>query len=94
MADYTRYRRDPVVKEASRARAVLDNPDLMTVFERTRAQLIADIEGFEFDGTLDSDARALELMRRLQALSAVKGTIFAALRNLKLAEDTTPKGDI
>lgn len=88
MVDHTRIRRDPVRQEASRAQAVLDNPDLNTVFERTRVQLIADIEGFEFDGTEDGNARALELVRRLQALVAVRGTIMAAIRNLKLAEAT------
>lgn len=81
-------RRDPVKQEAGRARAVLDNPDLQAVFERARAQLIGDIEAFEFDGTPERDAQVVELVRRLQALASIRMTIDGAIRAVRTARET------
>lgn len=81
-------RRDPAKQEAGHARAVLDNPDLQAVFERARAQLIGDIEGFEFDGTPEREAQVVELVRRLQALATIRMTIDGAIRAVRTARET------
>lgn len=81
-------RRDLVRQEAGQARAVLDNPELSTVFERVRAQLIGDIEFFEFDGTPEREAQVVELVRRLQALATMRQTIDSAIRAVRTAKET------
>ncbi|MFA5996167.1 MAG: hypothetical protein WC790_00370 [Candidatus Paceibacterota bacterium] len=70
-----RKRQSPEVR-AARAMTLLDNPELRATFDTVRSQLIADIEAFPLDGTDVNDMRALELVRRLQSLIAVKRTIL------------------
>lgn len=58
---------------------MLDDPNLRAIFDDVRADYIRDLEACQLDGRPDSDRQALEAVRALQALLAVKRKILQPL---------------
>jgi hypothetical protein len=81
-----RRRNSPEVK-AARAATLLDDPNLRAVFDECRNQAIKDLECFTLDGTPENAQKALELIRKLQTLLSVKGTILRPLIQERLREN-------
>ncbi len=79
-------RNSPEVK-ARRAQTLLDSPDLRGQFDKVRQQLISDIETAELDGSSEAANRALEKIRQLQALQAVKLQILLPVIGASQAQD-------
>lgn len=75
-------RHSPEVR-ARRAQTMLDNPDIRAQFDKVRTQLINDIELAELDGSAASEQKALENIRKLQALHAVKAQILQPILALQ-----------
>lgn len=72
-------KRESVEVRAARAATLLDNPELRAKFDEVRGDLIKDIETVKLDGSEASEKKALESIRQLQALLAVKRAILRPL---------------
>lgn len=69
-----------VVNEAlGQADRLARNPDFAAIFDRTRNSLIGDIECAKMDGSVEGDLAALETVRKLQALNAIKRSMVVSL---------------
>lgn len=71
-------RNSPAVR-ARRAATLLDNVELRNKFDEVRTQLVNDLELTQLDGSEAAANLALEKIRQLQALHAVKAQILQAL---------------
>lgn len=72
-------KRQSVEVRAARAATLLDSPDLREKFDEVRGQIISDIETVKLDGGEAGERKAIEAIRQLQALLAVKRAILRPL---------------
>jgi hypothetical protein len=72
-------KRESVEVRAARAATLLDNAEVRAKFDEVRGDIIKDIETVKLDGSEASERKAVECVRQLQALLAVKRAILRPL---------------
>ncbi len=78
-------REAPEVK-ATRARVLLDDPNVRGVFDTARAELISAIERATLDGSAKANDAVLEHVRQLHALNELQRIILRPLVAERLQE--------
>lgn len=68
-------KRDDIEVRAARALRVVQDPEFIAAFSARRDRIVSELEALKFDGTKNTERKAVELVRELQAAVRFKGEL-------------------